>query len=107
MDTTTYIFIGVAVVVVAIVAVYTILRNKKINENGIEVDAVISRIDTDTQTDSDGSVSTNETYYVDYQNAEGEIVTAKLGNPPFGAVVGTAMRVKYLPEKPKYVRRVK
>ena len=107
MDTTTYIFIGVAVVVVAIVAVYSILRNKKINENGIEVDAVISRIDTDTQTDSDGSVSTNETYYVDYQNAEGQIVTAKLGNPPFGAVVGTAMRVKYLPEKPKYVRRVK
>ena len=79
MDTTTYIFIGVAVVVVAIVAVYTILRNKKINENGIEADAVVSRIDTDTQTDSDGSVSTNETYYVDYQNAEGEIVTAKLG----------------------------
>ena len=107
MDTTTYIFIGVAVVVVAIVAVYSILRNKKINENGIEVDAVVSRIDTDTQTDSDGSVSTNETYYVEYQNAEGQIVTAKLGNPPFGAAVGTAMRVKYLPEKPKYVRRVK
>ena len=107
MDTTTYIFIGVAVVVVAIVAVYTILRNKKINENGIEADAVVSRIDTDTQTDADGSVSTNETYYVDYQNAEGEIVTAKLGNPPFGAVVGTTIRVKYLPEKPKYVRRVK
>ena len=107
MDTTTYIFIGVAVVVVAIVAVYTILRNKKINENGIEADAVVSRIDTDTQTDADGSVSTNETYYVDYQNAEGGIVTAKLGNPPFGAAVGTAMRVKYLPEKPKYVRRVK
>ena len=107
MDTTTYIFIGVAVVVVAIVAVYTILRNKKINENGIEVDAVISRIDTDTQTDSDGSVSENKTYYVEYQNAEGGIVTAKLGNPPFGAAVGTAMRVKYLPEKSKYVRRVK
>ena len=107
MDTTTYIFIGVAVVVVAIVAVYTILRNKKINENGIEVDAVISGIDTDTQTDSDGSVSENKTYYVEHQNAEGGIVTAKLGNPPFGAAVGTAMRVKYLPEKPKYVRRVK
>ena len=107
MDTTTYIFIGVAVVVVAIVAVYSILRNKKINENGIEADAVVARIDTYTQTDADGSVSTNETYYVEYQNAEGQIVTAKLGNPPFGAVVGTTMRVKYLPEKPKYVRRVK
>ena len=107
MEPTTYIFIGVAVVVVAIVAVYSFLRNKKINENGMEADAVISRIDTDTQTDSDGSVSENKTYYVEYQNAEGGIVTAKLGNPPFGAAVGTAMRVKYLPEKPKYVRRVK
>ena len=107
MGTTTYFIIGFAVVAVVIVAVFSFLRNKKINENGIEADGVISRIDTDTQTDSDGSVSTNETYYVDYQNAEGQIVTAKLGNPPFGAAVGTAVRVKYLPEKPKYVRRVK
>ena len=35
-------------------AVYSFLRNKKINENGMEADAVISRIDTDTQTDEDG-----------------------------------------------------
>ena len=103
----TYIIIGIVVVVVVVIGVYSFLRNKKINENGIEADAVVSRIDTDTNTDADGSVSTNETYYVDYQNAEGQIVTAKLGNPPFGAVVGTTMRVKYLPEKPKYVRRIK
>ena len=75
----TYIIIGIIAVVVVAIGVYSILRNKKINENGIEADAVVSRIDTDTQTDADGSVSTNETYYVDYQNAEGEIVTAKLG----------------------------
>lgn len=97
--------IGVAVVIVAIVVIYSILRNKKINDNGIEADAVISRIDIDT--DVDGGVTENKTYYVDYQNAEGQIVTAKLGNPPFGAAVGTAMRVKYLPEKPKYVSCVK
>ena len=106
MDTT-YIFIGIAVVIVAIVVIYSILRNKKINDNGIEADAVISRIDIDTDTDVDGGVTENITYYVDYQNAEGQIATAKLGNPPFGAAVGTAMRVKYLPEKPKYVSCVK
>ena len=97
--------IGVAVVIVAIVVIYSILRNKKINDNGIEADAVISRIDIDT--DVDGGVTENKTYYVDYQNAEGQTATAKLGNPPFGAAVGTAMRVKYLPEKPKYVSCVK
>ena len=74
---------------------------------GVEADAVISRIDIDTDTDVDGGVTENKTYYVDYQNAEGQIATAKLGNPPFGAAVGTAMRVKYLPEKPKYVSCVK
>ena len=59
MDTT-YIFIGVAVVIVAIVVIYSILRNKKINDNGIEADAVISRIDIDT--DVDGGVTENKTY---------------------------------------------
>ena len=58
---------------------------------------MISRIDIDT--DVDGGVTENKTYC--------QIVTAKLGNPPFGAAVGTAMRVKYLPEKPKYVSCVK
>ncbi len=52
--------IGVAVVIVAIVVIYSILRNKKINDNGIEADAVISRIDIDT--DVDGGVTENKTY---------------------------------------------
>ncbi|MBQ1398699.1 MAG: hypothetical protein IIY89_09395 [Clostridia bacterium] len=91
------------VVVLVIVAVYCILRNKKINEYGIEADAVISRIDTDY--DSEGSPS--EIYFVDYVNAEGQTVTAKLGNPPANAYQGMPMRIKYLPEKPKFVRRMK
>ena len=83
--------------------IYSILRNKKINDNGIEADAVISRIDTDY--DSEGSPS--EIYFVDYVNAEGQTVTAKLGNPPANAYQGMPMRIKYLPEKPKFVRRMK
>ena len=93
---------GIAVVLV-IIAVYCVLRNRKIDENGIEADAVISRIDTNY--DSEGSPS--EVYFVDYVNAEGNTVTAKLGNPPMNAFQGMTMRIKYLPEKPKYVRRVK
>ncbi len=93
---------GIAVVLV-IIAVYCVLRNRKINENGIEADAVISRVDTDY--DSEGSPS--EIYFVDYVNAEGQTVTAKLGNPPMNAYQGMPMRIKYLPEKPRFVRRVK
>ena len=93
---------GIAVVLV-IIAVYCVLRNRKINENGIEADAVISRVDTDY--DSEGTPS--EIYFVDYVNAEGQTVTAKLGNPPMNAYQGMPMRIKYLPEKPRFVRRVK
>ena len=93
---------GIAVVLV-IIAVYCVLRNRKIDENGVEADAVISRVDTDY--DSEGSPS--EIYFVDYVNAEGQTVTAKLGNPPMNAYQGMPMRIKYLPEKPRFVRRVK
>ena len=100
----TYIIIGIIAVVVVAIGVYSILRNKKINENGIEADAVVSRIDTDTQTDSDGSVSTNETYYVEYQNAEGQIVTAKLGNPPFGKWIAPLHSIKVNPRQKGLIR---
>ena len=95
----TYIIIGIIAVVVVAIGVYSFLRNKKINENGIKADAVVSRIDTDTQTDADGSVSTNETYYVEYQNAEGQIVTAKLGNPPFGKWIAPLHSIKVNPRQ--------
>lgn len=107
MDPTTIIIIVVAAVILLAVIIFTVMRNNKINKNGIEAEAVISRIDVETQTDSEGDTSTTETFYVDYINAEGQTVTAKLGNPPFNAKQGTVLTVKYLPEKPNYVRRVK
>ncbi len=64
---------GVAIAAVVIVVIYRLLRNKKVNETGIETGTVIFHIDTDTQ------------------NAEGRF----------------PMHVKYLPEKPKYVCRIK
>ncbi len=87
--------------------VFTIMRNRKINADGIEADAEISRVESHVNTDDDGNHSTTETYYVRYQNAEGAIVEAKLGNPPPFCVVGSRLRIKYLPEKPKYVIRVR
>ena len=38
---------------------------------------------------------------------KGEIVEARLSNPPKHAVVGTQMYIKYLPEKPKFAVIVK
>ena len=102
-----YVLIGVVVVVIVTVFVFTIVRNNAIKKNGIETDAVVSRIDEDTSTDSDGSISTSYTYYVNYQMEDGTVVEAKLGKVPFNTRQGQQLRIKYLPEKPKYVIAVK
>ena len=102
-------YAAIAVVVIAIVIgfIYNYRRSKAINEKGIETDAVVSRIKENEGQDSDGNRTTDYEYYVRYQNEAGETVEARLGNPPRFIMEGTELRVKYLPEKPKYVLAVK
>lgn len=102
-----YVVIGVIVLVVIIGFIYNYKRSKAINEKGIEVDAVLSRIKEVEGQDSDGNRTTDYEYFVKYKNESGETVKAKLGNPPRFITEGTQLRVKYLPEKPKYVLMVK
>ncbi|MBR0282690.1 MAG: hypothetical protein IJQ81_14090 [Oscillibacter sp.] len=99
-----------AVIVVAIVAgvIYSIALARKIQKNGIEADAVLTRVETHTTTDSDGDMTTTTTYYVTYINQEGQSVEAALmTEPPRSVRQGASLRVKYLPEKPKSVVLVK
>lgn len=102
-------YAAIAVVVIAIVIgfIYNYRRSKAIDERGIEADAVVSRIKENEGQDSDGNRTTDYEYYVRYQNEAGETVEARLGNPPRFIMEGTQLRVKYLPEKPKYVLAVK
>ena len=72
-----------------------------------EADAVVSRIKENESTDSDGSLSVSYEYYVQYYTQSGELVEAKLGNPPYDLIQGTQLRIKYLPEKPNYAIFVK
>ena len=102
-----YVVIGVIVLVVIIGFIYNYKRRKAINEKGIEVDAVLSRIKEVEGQDSDGNRTTDYESFVKYKNESGETVEAKLGNPPRFITEGTQLRVKYLPEKPKYVLMVK
>jgi len=99
--------IAVIVVVIIIGFIYNYKRSKAINERGIEVDAVVSRIKEIEGEDSDGKRTTEYEYFVKYENESGETIEAKLGNPPRFIMEGTQLRVKYLPEKPKYVLMVK
>lgn len=103
----TWVIIAVIVIIAAVGFAFNYKRSKAINENGMEVDAVVSRIKEIESEESDGSRSVNYEYFVKYQNEAGETVEAKLGNPPRFLMEGTQMRVKYLPEKPKYVLMVK
>ena len=102
-------YIAIAVVVIARVAgfIFNYKRSKAINEGGVEADAVVSRIKENEGEDADGSRTVEYVYYVRYQNEAGESVEAKLGNPPRFITEGTQLRIKYLPEKPKYVLAVK
>ena len=98
-----YIFGVVIVAVVVAGVIYSILLIRKVQKNGIEADAVLTRIEVNTDTDSDGDITTTTTYYVTYVNQEGQRVEARLmTNPPRSVREGASLRVKYLPEKPKY-----
>ena len=104
---TMYIVIGVIVIAVIVGFVFNYKRSKAINENGIETDAVVSHIKENEGEDADGNRTVEYVYYVRYTNEAGESVEAKLGNPPRFLMEGTKLRIKYLPEKPKYVLAVK
>ena len=101
------IMIAVFFAVFLTLLLYTILRGRKILKNGIEAEAVVSQIKESESTDADGVTTTDYIYFVNFQNEKGEIVEARLGNPPRSAVVGTQINIKYLPEKPNFVVMVK
>ena len=93
------------IVAAAIIAgiIFTIKRNKAIKKDGIEADAVVSRIKETENRQEDGSVDFSYTYYVKYQTKDGQTVEAKLGDGTRGLCEGDSIRIKYLPDKPKYV----
>ena len=95
------IFGGVALVIIA-VAVYTILRNNKIRKSGVEADAVISRIEEERTTSSEGGADFTEIYYVTYVDQQGKSVEARLNRAPGRTREGDRVRIKYLPEKPHF-----
>ena len=102
-----YALIAAFAVIVLIGFVYSYQRSKKIKENGVEADAVVSRVKEIEKEDSDGHRSTDYEYYVRFQDQKGQTVEAKLGNPPRFLAEGAQLRIKYLPEKPKYALVVK
>ena len=91
------------IVFIIAVAAYVFYKIHYTKKNGIETDATITAIE-----DEGLSTEASYNYYVRYI-MNGQAVEAKLSNQGFGKglKVGTQIRIKYLPEKPKTVVWVK
>ena len=92
-----------AILFVAAAAVYIFYKIRYTKKNGIETEAVITRI-----VDEGVGTETSYSYFVRY-TLNGQTVEARLSNPGFGKglEIGTQIHVKYLPENPKIVVWVK
>lgn len=102
-----YVAIAVAAVAAVIAIIFTVKRYTAIKKNGVEADAVVSRIKEVENQNDDGSYDTTYTYYVKFTTQDGQTVEAKLGSAPRFTREGDRLRIKYLPEKPKNVILVK
>lgn len=98
-----YAIIAIVAVAAIIGIIFVVKRNSAIKKNGIEADAVVSRIKEVETDNEDGSHDVKYTYYVKYQTQDGNSVEAKLSSAPRFTCEGDSLRIKYLPEKPKYV----
>ncbi len=107
MDILIYIITGVVVVGIVGGIIFTIMRTNAIKKNGIEANAVVSRIKEQESTDSDGFTDTTYIYFVKFRTQDGQDVEARLSNPSGKIKVGDELRIKYLPNKPKVVIVIK
>ncbi len=110
--------IVIVLVIICAVVVYAVIttkkRNKAIMENGIETNAMITRVDVSTSTDDDGFVTRDYTYYVTLPTPDGRTAEAKLGSGKAVNVMvggkswdsdlreGITVRVRYQPDRPDY-----
>ena len=102
-----YVIIAVVAVAAVIAIIFTVKRYTAIKKNGVEADAVVSRIKEVENTLDDGTTDTRYTYYVKFTTQDGQFVEAKLGGAPRFTREGDRLRIKYLPEKPKNVILIK
>ena len=102
-----YILFGAVAALIIGFVIYTVIRNGKIRKNGVEADAVVSRIEEEQTVSSEDVVDYTYTHYVTYLNPQGETVEAKLDHAPGRIRVGDTVRIKYLPEKPHFAVLVK
>ena len=96
----------------AIGGIWAFVVSKKVKKDGIETDAVVSRVERHEWSGGTGDTwagdSVTEEYYITYTNQEGQAVEALLTNPGNHTFKeGDKIKIKYLPERQDYPVLVK
>ena len=97
----------VGVVLVLSVVVYRLIYRRKIIKDGIQVEAVLQRVEVDESRDTEGNTSSTYTFWVTYTNDSGQKVDAKLLNGKRTMQIGEHLSVKYLPNRPDLVVNIR
>ena len=97
----------VGVVLVLSVVVYRLIYRRKIIKDGIQVEAVLQRVEVDESRDTEGNTSSTYTFWVTYTNDSGQKVEAELLNGERTMQIGEHLSVKYLPNRPDLVMNIR
>ncbi len=94
---------GVLIFVIKLVSL--LKRAKRIDQNGIETDAVVSRVEKDLETDTSGSSFYT---YVQYKDERGNVRESCMSmSSDMQFEVGDRIRIKFIPGEYDMVREAK
>ena len=88
--------VGVAIVIIPVVIVaLALMKAKRIDRDGIETDAVVTRVEENVDPDSAGS---SYSTYVEYEDENGERRESYMALSVYPEyAVGQKLRIKYVP----------
>ncbi len=98
-----YIILIAFIILVIGLIIYGKIMQDKIRREGLEAEGIVT-VEENIITDSDGAMSVDYHYFVDYKTYDGqEIKRATIGNAKSSLKNGDRIKLMYLENKPKYV----
>lgn len=73
----------------------------------MRIKTAVCCIEENETINDDGSTDYSYTYYVRFTAQDGQVIEARLGGAPRFTREGEQVRIKYLPEKPRYAIIIK
>ena len=97
--------IDYGVLIIASVAasfLWTFFKIIRVKMLGVEVNALVTRLEEHETTDADGIPSEYYEAYIRYQAQDGRMINTSLANSNMFIKVGDCVRVKYIPGQEDY-----